>query len=438
MRRLLVVLLLSLSAFAQNTQRMDEIVRTYTDQQKFMGSVLVAKGDQVIFQKSYGFANLEWKTPNADDGKYRLGSITKQFTAACILLLEEQGKLSTSDPVKKLYADAPAAWDKVTIHHLLSHTSGIPSFTGFPDYTATEPLPTTPEKEILRFRDKPLDFAPGSKWDYSNSNYILLGYIVEKASGTSYADFLQKNILDKLGMKNTGMDTRAPILEHRVYGYTPSPIGTVNAGYIDMSIPYAAGSMYSTTSDLLKWSNGLFGGHLLKPESLAKMTTPVLQDYAYGLGVATKNGRKVIEHGGGIEGFNTEIAYYPDDKLTVVALANLNGNAVGEIANHLASVYFNEKVVLPTERKEISVAPAVLQQYLGVYTHDPATMTVTLEGNQLFSQLTNQPKVPIYPESETHFFLKVVDAQLDFVKEGEKVTKVVLHQNGQNIDWLKK
>jgi CubicO group peptidase (beta-lactamase class C family) len=438
MRQLFALLLLSLSAVAQNTQRMDEVVRSYADQQKFMGSVLVAKGDQVVFQKSYGYANLEWKTPNVDDGKYRLGSITKQFTAACILLLEEQGKLSTSDPVKKFYAEAPAAWDKVTLHHLLSHTSGIPNFTSFPDYGSTETLPTTPEKLILRFRDKPLDFAPGTKWDYSNSNYILLGYIVEQASGMPYGDFLQKNIFDKLGMKDTGLDTRPRILEHRVYGYTPAPQGIVNTGYIDMSIPFSAGALYSTTGDLLKWSNGLFGGKLLKPESLTKMTTPVLQDYAYGLGVVTKNGRKLIDHGGGIEGFNTHIAYYPDDQLTVITLANLNGPAADELAVKLAAIAHNEPVTLPNERREIPVAPAILQQYVGDYVHDAVTATVTLEGDQLYIQLTNQPKFPIYAESEARFFLKVVDAQLDFVKQGDKVTKAVLHQNGMDVEWIRK
>ncbi|HEY3927036.1 MAG TPA: serine hydrolase [Candidatus Koribacter sp.] len=446
MRRLLVFLLLSLPALAQNTQRMDEIVRSYTDTHKFMGSVLVAKDDHVIFQKSYGYANLEWQTPNVDDGKYRLGSITKQFTAVCILLLEEQGKLSTSDPVNKYYAEAPASWDKITLRNLLTHTSGIHSFTSLPKYSELEPLPTTPEKELALIRDLPLDFEPGTKWDYSNTNFILLGYIVEKVSGMSFTDFLQQNVLAKLGMTNSGMDTRDPILEHRVYGYTPGPKGIQNAGYIDMSVPHGAGAMYSTTGDLLKWTQGLFGGHLLQPTSLTKMTTPFLNDYAFGLNVmTTKSGHKVIQHGGGIEGFNTELAYYPDDHLTVVALANLNGSAVGEIAHDLAAVYFNEKVVLPTERKALSVPPSTLQQYVGEYAGGMAsiTLTVTLDGDQLYIQLTGQPKFAALPfadpESPNSFFFKEVDGELQFIKDSAgKFTKAVLHQGGRDVEWLRK
>ena len=437
-RYLFSLLLVSALTSAQDTKRMDEVVRSYVDSGKFMGSVLVARGDQVIFQKSYGYANLEWKIPNENDGKYRLGSITKQFTAACILLLEERGKLKTDDPVTRYYTAAPAAWDKITLHHLLTHTSGIPNFTSFPDYHSTQTLPTTPEKEIARFRDKPLDFQPGAKWDYSNSNYILLGYIIEKVSGMSYADFLQKNIFDKLGMKDSGIDSPHPVLAHRTAGYTPRPHGIENADFVDMSIPFAAGAIYSTTGDLLKWSLGLFGDKILKPESRAKMIKPYKQDYGYGIASHLEAGHKIIEHGGGIDGFNTQISYYPDDKLTVIALSNLNG-PVGDVAKNLAAIAHNEPVTVPTERKAISVAPAILQGYVGEYIHDQVTATVTIEANQLYIQLTNQPRFPVFAESESRFFLKVVDAQLDFVKDGSgKVTKAILHQNGQDIDWVRK
>jgi CubicO group peptidase (beta-lactamase class C family) len=169
------------------------------------------------------------------------------------------------------------------------------------------------------------------------------------------------------------------------------------------------------------------------------MTTPFKQGYAYGLGVHTEGRHKIIEHGGGIEGFNTQLSYYPDDKLTIVALANLNGPVVGDIAHKLAAIAHNEPVILPAERKEISVAPPILQNYVGEYLHESITATVTLEGNQLYIQLTNQPKFPVFAESESRFFLKVVDAQLDFVKDASsKITKATLHQNGQDIDWIRK
>src|SRR5437868_15281443 len=356
-RRIVLVALLTLTCSAQeenSTARMEEVVQSFVSAKQFMGSVLVARDGKVLLSHGYGYANFEWAIPNSPTTKFRLGSITKQFTAACILLLEQRGKLKIDDPVKKYMADAPAAWDKITIYHLLTHTSGIPSFTGFPDYRSTEAVSTTPEQLIARFRDKPLEFEPGTRWNYSNSGYVLLGYLIEKISGQSYGDSVQQNIFTPLGMKDSGYDSNAAIIAHRAAGYTPGKGGPENAGFVHMSIPFSAGALYSTTEDLLRWEQGLFGGKVLKAESLTKMTTPFKQDYAFGLAVSTNNGHKVIEHGGGIEGFNTQLSYYPDDKLVVAVLANLNGPFAGQIAGKLAQVAHGEKAVLPTERKEIA------------------------------------------------------------------------------------
>lgn len=423
-----------------NVKRVDEIVQSYVTAKQFMGSVLVAQNGQVLLDKGYGEANLEWQIPDAPEAKFRLGSITKQFTAASILLLEERGKLKTDDVVKKYMPDAPAAWDKITIYNLLTHTSGIPNFTSFPDYRSTEATPTTPEKLVARFRDKPLDFQPGEKWSYSNSGYVLLGYLIEKISGKSYQDFVEENLFKPLGMNDSGYDSNSAIILHRAYGYSRGPNGPVNAGYIDMTIPFSAGGLYSTTHDLLKWEQGLFGGKVLSAASLKKMTTPYKENYACGLVVQTVNGHPEIEHGGGIEGFNTDLAYYPDDKLTVVVLANLNGGAPEEIATKLAAVVHGDKVVLPSERKEITVSPDILAKYVGTYELAPAfSIVITLEGGQLMEQATNQPKFPIFAESETKFFLKVVDAQIEFIKNDKgDVTALVLHQGGQDIKGVRK
>jgi hypothetical protein len=203
-----------------------------------------------------------------------------------------------------------------------------------------------------------------------------------------------------------------------------------------MSIPHGAGALYSTTEDLLKWEQGLFGGKLLQPASLEKMTTPFKSDYAFGLNVSTEGSRKVIQHGGGIEGFNTHLAYYPEDKLTVVVLGNVNGAAPGEIARKLAALAHGEAVTLQSERKEISLDPKVLSRYVGAYRLElGANMLITLDGNQLNSKLGNQPVAPIFPQSETMFFTKVVDAQLEFpkVEEGGKAGQFTLHQNGRSM-----
>src|SRR5262245_20852816 len=410
-------LLLAGTGFTQSVDsaRMDQVAQTYVSAKQFMGSELVVRGSEVLLNMGYGSANLEWQLPNTPSTKFRLGSVTKQFTAASILLLEERGKLKVEDPVKKYMPDAPAAWDKMTIFHVLTHTAGIPNFTSFPDYPTSEPFATTPEKLVTRFRDKPLEFEPGARMNYSNSGYVLLGYLIERISGQSYEKFVQENIFTPLGMKDSGYDSNSAVIARRAAGYAPSPNGPVNAGFIHMSIPFAAGALYSTTEDLLRWEQGLFGGKLLSAASLQKMTTPFKNDYAFGLTVRTEKGRKVISHGGGIEGFNTQLVYYPDDKLTIAVLGNLNGSAPDQIATQLAALAHGETVTLQTERKEITVDLKVLSRYGGVYQMGPGTnMFITLDNNQLISQMTNQGPVPIFAQSETVFFPKVVAAELEF------------------------
>jgi CubicO group peptidase (beta-lactamase class C family) len=380
----------------------------------------------------YGSANLEWQIPNSPTTKFRLGSITKQFTAAAIMLLVDQGKLAVDDHIKAHMPDAPAAWDAITIYNLLTHTSGIPNFTSLPGYATWKLSPTTPEETIAHFRDLPLDFQPGQRMSYSNSGYIVLGYVIERISGQSYADFIREHIFTPLGMKDSGYDSNTAIIPMRAAGYSRSPDGPVNAPYIDMTVPFAAGGLYSTTGDLLRWTRGLFGGKLLSPKSLQAMTTPFMNDYAFGLTVRNVDGRTVFEHGGGIEGFNTDVAYYPDDETTVVALGNLNGNAPQQIVSQLGAAMHGESVTLPSERKEISLPPEALSKLTGTYELAPtANMVVSVMDGQLYAKLGPQPAVPFFPESETLFFARAVDAQIEFVKGANgEITALALHQGG--------
>ncbi|HXW56700.1 MAG TPA: serine hydrolase [Candidatus Cybelea sp.] len=414
--------------------RMDQMIRSFVANKKFMGAVLVARGNDILLDRGYGFANLELNVPNSPKTKFRLGSITKQFTAASILLLEERGKLNVDDRVKKYMPDAPAAWDQITIFNLLTHTSGIPNFTSFPDYAKLEPFPTSAADLVARFRDKPLDFQPGEKWSYSNSGYVLLGYLIEKISGKSYAQFLEDNIFKPLGMVDSGYDSNSAVIENRASGYAPTPNGMVNAGYIDMTVPLSAGGLYSTTEDLLRWEQGLFGGKLLSPSSLKKMTTPFKNEYALGLAVHTVSGREEIEHTGGIEGFNTELAYYPDEQLTVVVLANLNGPASNEIAGNLHTLAEGGTVVLSSERTVAKIDPEVFDGYVGSYQLAPHfVLKVRREGDRLIAQATGQEQIEIFPEDDHNFFAKVVDARITFVKNGQgRVTELVLHQGGRD------
>ena len=420
-------------AHAQDAERMNQLVQQLVEAKQFMGSVLVAKGDQIVFNKAYGSANLEWDVANTPTTKYRIGSVTKQFTAASILLLEERGKLKLNDPVKKYFAGAPAAWDGVTLKHLLSHTSGIPNFTSFPEYPKLKQFQTSATELVGLFKDKPLDFAPGEKWNYSNSGYVLLGYIIEKVSGMSYAEFVQANIFTPLGMADSGYDSNGSVITRRAAGYTRSGESMNNADFVHMSVPHAAGGLYSTTEDLLRWQRGLYGGKLLSAASLTKMTTAIKNDYALGLEVQTGK-RKMYSHSGGIEGFDAHLAYYPDTQVTVVALSNVNGTAAADIVTKLGALMHGEAVVLTHERKEISVPREVLERYVGTYALSPELdVMVTLDGDQLLTQVSGQQRIPTFAESRTRFFVKVVDAQWEFVETDGKVTHVVLYQGGREI-----
>lgn len=253
---------------------MDTVAKDQATGDRFMGNVLVAKEGAVLFARSYGWANVEWKVPHTPASKFRIGSVTKQFTAAAILLLEERGRLKLADPVSKFIPDAPEAWKQVTLFHLLTHISGIPSFTDGPEYMTWKLSPEGPAQTFAHIRDKPLEFPAGEKHKYSNSGYVLLGWIVEKVSGQSYEAFLRENIFTPLGMNESGYDSNTALVPQRASGYVPGPTGLSNAPYVDMHVPHGAGALYSTTGDLLSWTQGLFGGKLLAADSLEKMTTP--------------------------------------------------------------------------------------------------------------------------------------------------------------------
>ena len=427
-------------AFAQDVGRMDQIVQAAVAADEFTGSVLVARDGEVLLDRGYGFANREWNTPNDGDTKFRLGSVSKQFTAVAILILNERGLVDLDAPVKTFLPDAPATWDEVTVRHLLTHTSGVPSLTSFDDFQSLKTLPATMDSLIGRFRDRPLDFQPGEGWAYSNSGYILLTAIVEKAGGKPYADFVAETLFQPLGMSDSGYDSHAAILPRRASGYTPTPDGVVNADYVDMSIPQGAGALYSTTRDLLKWEQGLFGGRLLKPESLTLLTTPVRNNYAFGLMVTEAGGNRTIGHSGGIEGFNTHMAYDPERRMTVIVLGNLNGPGPDQVAGSLLALARGETVTLPNERQAVVVAPEVLRAYEGVYELSPTfAVSVSLVDGKLMAQATGQQAFELHAESDSRFFLTVVDAQVTFTRDASgAVDGLVLRQGGRDTPARKK
>jgi D-alanyl-D-alanine carboxypeptidase len=435
--RTLALVLVALLPASARSDEIPEKLAAYMDAaskgQGFHGSVLVAKDGKVLLAKGYGLANAEHDVPNTAETKFRLGSITKQFTATAILLLQDQGKLKVEDPISKHLTDAPKAWEKVTIHHLLTHTSGIPSYTDDPAYGKSMTKPETVDSMIARFKDKPLEFEPGSKFHYDNSGYFLLGAILEKVSGKSYEAFLKQAIFEPLEMKDTGYDRPATVLPKRASGYDRTGDGLANAPYLDMNQPFAAGSLYSTVGDMFKWDRALKAGKLLSKESMAAMFTPFKDKYAYGWATGDHKGHKRVGHGGGINGFATDFERFPDDDVCVVVLCNVLPANPGKVAADLASIVFGETVAPPKARVAVKVDPKIYDAYAGKYELAPTfVLTVTREGDRLMTEPTGQSKVEIFPESETAFFLKVIDAQITFVKEEGKVTHLILHQGGRD------
>ena len=388
--------------------RFQRVVQPYVDAQMFMGSVLVAKDGKIIFSKSYGMADLEWSVPNSPTTRFNIASMTKQFTAASILLLEDRGKLKTDDLVKKYLPDAPVSWDKITIYHLLTHTSGISN-------DAAKYEPGTPDK--LVFNDRPLNSQPGEQWAYTNLGYIVLGYLLERISGQTYEEFVRENIFKPLGMDDSGLMSFVSILPRRASGYWPGSNGIENADRsFDTRIGFSAGSLYSTTEDLFRWEEALFGGRMLSPASLRKMTTPFKSDYACGLYAKRVNSHLMIEHDGNNIGFNSDMAYYPEERIAAVVLANLNGTVTGEMSRALAAVARGETPPIPSVHKEISLSKEVLARYAGTYQFPHYSLKMTPEGNHLLVEFDNGGSLSVFPESDTKFFSKPWPTQFEFSK----------------------
>jgi CubicO group peptidase (beta-lactamase class C family) len=332
----------------------DALLQKYFEYDQFTGSVLVAEEGKIILEKGYGFANQEWEIHNAPDTKFRLGSITKQFTSMLIMQQVEKGTIRLDASVVTYLPDYPKPQgEKVTIRHLLTHTSGIPNYTGIIDIR-TDRKRYSLEELLGTFSGKPLEFEPGTRWKYSNSGYALLGAVLEKVARTTYERLLQSNILQPLGMKNTGYDRSEEILPKRAAGY--ERVGhMVNTAFIDMSVPFSAGALYSTVEDLFIWDRALYTDKLLS-DSLRKIYfTPVLNNYAFGWGVhkapigTSSDSALEVVHGGGINGFNTMIARIPARQQLIVLLNNTGNAPLEEIVRSIAGILYEKPYAGPRQ-----------------------------------------------------------------------------------------
>ena len=419
-------------------QKVDELMNAHVRVNDFHGSVLLASGGTPLVSKGYGFANIEWQVPNTPQTKFRIGSITKQFTSMLVMQLRERGKLKLEDSVCAHLTPCPDAWKPVTIHHLLTHTSGIPTYTAIPAWRETNMVPKTVEQMLAIFRDLPLQWTPGEKFAYNNSGYFMLGAVIEKVTGRKYEEALQEMILTPLALTDTGYDWPGPILTRRAAGYQGRGPGLVNAAALDMQQPYAAGSLYSTVEDLLKWDQALYTDRLLPAAARQMLWTPFKNNYGFGWTIAEPSpatfGHRRVMHSGGINGFSSVIIRIPETNVTAIVLSNNAAASASEIGRDLLAIYYGRSYTVPAVRTVIDLAPNVFDRYAGKYELRPDfIMTVSREGNRFLTQATGQRVIEIFPMSDTRFFAKVLDAEISFVKSADgTVTHLMLVQGGRS------
>jgi len=368
---LFFILVLQTNLIAKNkVEKMDELMGLYHNYGQFSGSVLVTEAGKVIFKKSYGYANREWKVANQPNTKFRIASITKQFTSMLIMQLVEQGKIKLDAKLIDYLPDyRKDTGEQVTIHHLLTHTSGIPSYTSKANFfKQTSRDHYSADDFVKQFCSGDLEFKPGEKFAYNNSGYFLLGAIIEKVSGNSYETMLQQNIFKPLGMNDSGYDHHDKIIENRASGYEKNIEGFVNAPYLDMSLPYAAGAIYSTVEDLSRWEQALYNEKLLSNQYKKIMFTDHKDGYAYGWGVRdfefddSEDKTKMTAHSGGINGFSTYIARYVDDDNSVILLNNGAGGSTRGMSHDLTHILYAKDYDLPKRSLAEALYKVINQQ----------------------------------------------------------------------------
>jgi CubicO group peptidase (beta-lactamase class C family) len=378
-------------------------------------SVIVIQNGEVLHERSYGLASIELGVANTPGTVFRLGSMTKQFTAMAILQLHDRGLLSIDDLVARYLPDAPHG-DAITIRHLLTHTSGI----GQAD-------------------DAQLEFAPGERLNYSNKGYWLLGRIIEKISGRPYEEYLRENVLGPLGMSHTGFEHRNEVIKNRASGYSNREGGGyLNTGFDDVSGAYSAGALYSTVRDMRLWDQALYTDKLAKPETIELAFTPAklndgrLASFGFGWMVRDYRGLREVCHGGDISGFNSYIARFPDQRFTVIVLSNVGMWPAGPtptsevLAHRIAEIYLADVMHPASERKSIAVDPAILAEYVGRYRLSGAaevvgvmgdTITFTMENGRLWAE-TKLGREELLAECETRFFWKAYrDSTAEFTRD---------------------
>ena len=432
------------------TQQLDDYVKLYEQAGLFNGSVLVADQGRVVLQKGYGLADRAAGTPNTPDTKFRIGSLTKQFTAALVLKLAEQGKLKLDGRVGDYLPDYPSAAGRaITLHQLLSHTAGLPEYLALPAFAGIATTLQSPTQLVAIFASQPLDFAPGTQFRYSNSNYILLGAIIEKVTGQSYAQVFDSQIARPAKLRATAYTPTEPTDARRAAGYQRTPNGPTLAPPIHMSVPYAAGAITSTATDLYRWNEALTDTRVLSAASQRLLFTPVKENYACGWIVfkarigAAPDTVLIQQHNGAVNGFSSFMVRVPQRRQCIVLLDNHSSRALDELRRGLLRILNHQPAMPPSVATAPAAAPAapgapvavpaaVLNTYVGVYELNPAfRITVRQRDSRLFVQATGQPEFATDAASPVLFTLRGVPAQVEFGKnEKGEVAQLSLLQGG--------
>lgn len=404
-------------------------------------TAIVSRKGQVIYKKAFGMADLELNVPMNTENIFRIGSITKQFTAVAILQLAEKGKLTLQDDIKKFIPDYPTHGHTITVEHLLTHTSGIKSYTGMAGFEDMMRKDMKPLEIIDVFKNQPMEFAPGTQYNYNNSGYILLGYIIEKVSGKTYEEYVKENLFTPAGMSNSGYGNEKRIIKNRAVGYQKPKDDYENAAYLSMTLPYAGGSLISTVEDLWKWNQAVHSFKMVSKASLDKAFTDYKllngkpTRYGYGWSFSDVQGSATIEHGGGINGFLTDGIYVPGEDIFVAIFSNCNCNPPGDLAPKIAALIMGK----PYDHKEIPLDEMTAKEYMGVYENETAEQRIIkATGNKLTSQRSGGNIFKIKPFEKDKFFFENSLSVLQFLRNSKgEIEKAKLIARGDQSNWVK-
>jgi CubicO group peptidase (beta-lactamase class C family) len=438
------MVLFTTTLHAQNIrQRIDSVMNYYSQTFDFNGAAFVARKGAILLNEGYGYKDRYRNKKSDSKGIYMIGSMTKQFTAEIILMLAKEGKLSLDDKLNKFYPGY-ASGEKISLNNLLTHTSRIYNYTEDTFWSKHPTMALTHEQMLGIFKDKPLNFQPGEKFEYSNSNYILLTYIIEKVCSKPYTEVARERILNPVGMTHSGFDFTHLKSSDKVTGYNCVLIDSFyREQIVDSTQSLGAGAMYSTLEDLYKWHCALQTNKLLDKEWQQKAYVPYKDNYAYGWMIKPFLNQQVYAHSGSINGFYSYILRIENEDLCVIVLSNVqyNGANNNAIAKDLVRCFYDSSYHIPAPRKAIAMSPKIMNTYAGEYVlalDSSISLTFREKDNKFLATVTEQPEDRIYPQSENYFFAKGADAQFEFVKDGERGYKLLLHQHGQVFEARRK